>query len=92
MTERVFVLPIQISMRAILIQTTIYRRTLYQRRQSHKATEHFISLKNGIDVLDSRMCKRITSLENTVENSKHREQNRIKRENKMRHEETGTLE
>lgn len=38
------------------------------------------------------MCKRITSLENTVENSKHRKQNRIKRENKMRHEETGTLE
>lgn len=84
-------LPMQISMKAILIQTTIYRRALYKRRQRHKAMEHFISLKNGIDVLDSRMGKHITSLENTVENFKHREQNRIKREIKMRHEENGTL-
>lgn len=38
------------------------------------------------------MGKRITSLENTVENFKDREQNRIKRERKMRHEENGTLE
>lgn len=82
----------QISMKAILIQTTIYRRALYKRRQRHKATEHFISLKNGIDVLDSRMGKHITSLENTVENFKDREQNRIKRERKMRHKENGTLE